>query len=116
MHTFAAQCLAKLEAQNAQLPPEQRKPIPKKPVAVGGGSLTREEANEAAWEAQKSAMVPCPKCGRTFSAHDRMAIHLKGCKEGGGAGGGGGADAKTSYSPSGGDGLGKTLTSTPPRM
>eukprot|EP00961_Rhodomonas_salina_P059769 802446-Rhodomonas_salina.1 len=26
-------------------------------------------------------MVPCPGCGRTFSARDRMEIHAKGCEK-----------------------------------
>mmetsp|Transcript_34368 Transcript_34368/g.74201 ORF Transcript_34368/g.74201 Transcript_34368/m.74201 type:complete len:308 (+) Transcript_34368:2-925(+) len=39
--------------------------------------------NAAAMEAQQAAMVPCPRCGRTFSDHDRMSKHLVGCKAAG---------------------------------
>ncbi len=30
---------------------------------------------------EEQVMVPCPGCGRTFSALERMQIHMKGCKD-----------------------------------
>ena len=36
--------------------------------------------NDAANTTAQSEMEPCPLCGRTFSAKDRMEIHLRSCK------------------------------------
>ncbi|XP_046549879.1 zinc finger protein 474-like [Haliotis rubra] len=73
------QCLEKWKIENQKLPKELRRPIPKKPQAVGGGRLTRDQMNEAAWEASKAQLVPCPNCGRTF-APDRLAVHQRACR------------------------------------
>ncbi|XP_005091781.1 zinc finger protein 474 [Aplysia californica] len=97
------QCLEKWKVQNAQLPKEQRRPIPRKPKAGADGQLTRAQMNEAAWEAAKAQLVPCPNCGRTF-APDRLVVHQRACKPkaggGGGGGGGGGASATATPAPS----------------
>ena len=45
--------------------------------------LYREQQNEAAWEASKAQLVPCPNCGRTF-APDRLTVHQRACKPKGG--------------------------------
>ena len=41
--------------------------------------LFREQMNEAAWEASKSQLVPCPNCARTFNP-ERLPVHLRSCK------------------------------------
>jgi len=38
-----------------------------------------EAYNEAAQTVHEGEMEPCPLCGRTFSAKDRLAIHLRSC-------------------------------------
>ncbi|GFO34224.1 Zinc finger protein 474-like [Plakobranchus ocellatus] len=73
------QCLDKWKVQNAQLPKEHRRPIPKKPEVLGGGLTTREQMNEAAYQSAQSQLVPCPNCGRTF-APDRLVVHQRACK------------------------------------
>lgn len=77
------QCLEKWKVQNDQLPREQRRPLPKKPEAISGGALTREQMNEAAWEASKAQLIPCENCGRTFLP-DRLTVHQRACKPKGG--------------------------------
>ncbi|KAI3379910.1 hypothetical protein SNEBB_006182 [Seison nebaliae] len=71
------QCLKKWEIENAKLPKFQRRPKPKKPENFS--SLTRDEMNEAAYEAAKAQLIPCEGCGRTF-ATDRLSVHQRGCK------------------------------------
>ncbi|ESP01248.1 hypothetical protein LOTGIDRAFT_157421 [Lottia gigantea] len=74
------QCLDKWKVQNAKLPREQRRPLPKKPKGIGeSGEITREQMNEAAWEASKEQLVPCQNCGRRF-APDRLPVHLRACR------------------------------------
>lgn len=75
------QCLKKWEVQNSLLPRELRRPKPVKPDFGGGNgaSMTREEMNEAAWEASKAQLVPCENCGRRF-APDRLPVHQRSCK------------------------------------
>ncbi|XP_046358986.2 zinc finger protein 474-like [Haliotis rufescens] len=73
------QCLEKWKIENQKLPKELRRPLPKKPQAVGGGGLTRDQMNEAAWEASKAQLIPCPNCGRTF-APDRLSVHQRACR------------------------------------
>ena len=78
------QCIKKWEAENANLPPEQRRKRPKKPEAVGGGggaASSVDAANEVAYAAYESNQSPCPNCGRTFNA-DRLPVHLRSCKAG----------------------------------
>ncbi|XP_072039115.1 zinc finger protein 474-like [Amphiura filiformis] len=77
------QCLKKWNIQNKQLPKELRRPTPKRPESLMGGGrssgkFNKAEMNEAAWEAHKSNLVPCPNCGRTF-APDRIQVHQRGC-------------------------------------
>jgi hypothetical protein len=35
--------------------------------------------NEAAWEASKAQLIPCPNCARTFNP-ERLPVHLRSCK------------------------------------
>ncbi|KAK7477843.1 hypothetical protein BaRGS_00030921 [Batillaria attramentaria] len=87
------QCLEKWKIENDKLPKEQRRPLPKKPQALGnGGALTRDQMNEAAWEASKAQLIPCSNCGRTF-APDRLPVHQRACKPKAGSSGGGGSNA-----------------------
>lgn len=93
------QCLKKWEIENSKLPRELRRKKPVKPE-FGGVGMTREEMNEAAWEASKAQLIPCDNCGRRF-APDRLSVHQRSCKpkpgqapppaqSSGGYGGGGG--------------------------
>ena len=36
--------------------------------------------NEIAYEQSKAEMEPCPLCGRTFAAKDRLAVHMRSCQ------------------------------------
>ena len=67
------------------LPPEQRRPRPRKldvPQVVSGGKRASVEAqNEAAYKSYEANQSPCPNCGRTFNS-DRLPIHLKSCRPG----------------------------------
>ncbi|XP_076465014.1 zinc finger protein 474-like isoform X2 [Babylonia areolata] len=74
------QCLQKWKNENDKLPRDQRRPEPKKPQALGtGGTATRQQMNEAAWESSQAALVPCPNCGRTFLP-DRLPVHQRACR------------------------------------
>ncbi|KAL4227285.1 hypothetical protein ACF0H5_012731 [Mactra antiquata] len=74
------QCLEKWKVENDRLPKGQRRPVPKKPEAIGGGGKYDVEAmNEAAWKSAQSQLIPCENCGRTF-APDRLAVHQRACK------------------------------------
>lgn len=73
------QCIKKWEIENNKLPRELRRPRPKKPENMDSGNMTREEMNEAAWEASKAQLLPCENCGRRFAA-DRLPVHLRSCK------------------------------------
>ncbi|CAF0866818.1 unnamed protein product [Adineta ricciae] len=77
------QCLEKWHYENAKLPPNLRRPAPRKPdVHIGnGGSYSLDEINNAAYEASKGQLVPCPNCGRRF-ASDRIQVHQRSCKPG----------------------------------
>ncbi|CAG5124678.1 unnamed protein product [Candidula unifasciata] len=88
------QCLEKWKVQNAQLPKEQRRPIPRKPQ----GPVSREEMNEAAWKSSQAQLVPCPNCARKF-APDRLVVHQRACKPKGGGGGGATSTAAPTKSP-----------------
>ena len=70
--------MKKWEQENEALEPHQRRPLPQKPDA----SLSREEANEAAYRSYESTMVPCDNCGRTFSGYDRLEVHQRSCNSG----------------------------------
>ena len=73
-------CLDKWKIENNNLPSEQRRPVPKKPQAMKAGQgYDVMAANEAAWEAAQSNLVPCPNCARTFNP-DRLQVHLRACK------------------------------------
>lgn len=72
------QCMKKWEVENNKLPRELRRRKPVKPE-FGGASMSREEMNEAAWEASKAQLIPCDNCGRRF-APDRLPVHQRSCK------------------------------------
>ncbi|KAJ8029201.1 hypothetical protein HOLleu_28539 [Holothuria leucospilota] len=78
------QCLKKWHIENDKLPHNLRRPEPRKPevrpiAGMKGGQYDIEAMNEAAWEASKANLVPCPICGRTFLP-DRLAVHQRSCK------------------------------------
>ncbi|KAA6394828.1 MAG: putative Zinc finger protein 474 [Streblomastix strix] len=86
------QCMEKFKAEQAKLPPGQRKPLPKPPqeflggggAIKGGGKIGQSQMdamNEAAYDSYIDNLSPCPNCGRKFAA-DRLPIHLKSCKPG----------------------------------
>ncbi|CAF0872326.1 unnamed protein product [Rotaria sp. Silwood1] len=77
------QCLEKWHVENAKLPPNLRRPPPRKPdVHIGSGdSYTLDQINDAAYEASKSQLIPCDNCGRKFAA-DRIQVHQRSCKPG----------------------------------
>ena len=69
---------------------EKGKPAPPPPELLAGllGDDDRplkptqkdwDAYNEAAYEASKAEMEPCPNCGRTFSSKDRLAVHMRSC-------------------------------------
>ena len=69
--------------ENRRLPKEQRRPLPKKPEAVGGsGSYTAEQHNAAAREAANANLASCRNCGRTFQP-DRLDVHERVCLKNG---------------------------------
>lgn len=76
-------CLEKWKLENKQLPKHQRRPLPRKPEILSGGSghVTLEQRNEAATRAHYDNLVPCGNCGRTFLP-DRLAIHERSCLKG----------------------------------
>ena len=98
------QCLEKWHVENAKLPPNLRRPPPRKPdvhigskwsfltmirgkvirripFSLGGASYSLDQINDAAYEASKSQLVPCDNCGRRFGA-DRIQVHQRSCKPG----------------------------------
>lgn len=95
------QCLEKWHVENAKLPPNIRRPPPRKPdVHIGSsGNYSLDDVNEAAYEASKAQLVPCENCGRKFAA-DRISVHQRSCKPGhtakpvGAAAGPGGASGR----------------------
>lgn len=77
------QCLQKWRLENEQLPPQLRRPEPKKPEVrpiAGTGSYDMDAMNEAAWQASQAQLVPCDRCGRTFLP-DRLVVHQRSCKK-----------------------------------
>ncbi|CAF0845417.1 unnamed protein product [Adineta ricciae] len=77
------QCLEKWHIENAKLPPNLRRPAPRKPdIHIGSkGSYSIDEINDAAYEASKAQLVPCENCGRKF-ASDRIQVHQRSCRPG----------------------------------
>ncbi|CAF2918409.1 unnamed protein product [Rotaria sp. Silwood2] len=77
------QCLEKWHFENAKLPPNLRRPPPRKPDVhiSSGGNFSLDEINDAAYEAAKASLVPCENCGRKFAA-DRISVHQRSCKPG----------------------------------
>eukprot|EP00736_Rhodelphis_marinus_P003036 Rmarinus@m.17043 len=69
------QCLKKFESEQQQLPPKLRRPLPSKPEAQPGKSLSNDEA----FAAYNANLSPCPNCGRTFRP-DRLLVHMRSCK------------------------------------
>lgn len=72
-------CLEKWHIENNQLPKHLRRPEPKKPEILSGGSYTLAEENEAAYYSAQAQFLPCRKCGRTFFP-DRLPVHERVCK------------------------------------
>ena len=80
-------CKKKWEDQEAQKPPNERKPVPEPPkalseIAVKGQITSKdmEKYNEDAYHDWKDkALEACPNCRRTFFP-DRLQIHLRSCK------------------------------------
>lgn len=96
------QCLKKWEGRNALLPRGEQRASPVKPSGVqamddllgelgsieaGGADYSDRAAvqaglidlaNDAAYDAYKGNLDPCPHCGRTF-AQARLAVHLRSC-------------------------------------
>ncbi|KAF2884241.1 hypothetical protein ILUMI_21933 [Ignelater luminosus] len=68
-------CLEKWERENASLPSNLRRKLPKKPDTP----MTAEQWNEYAWNACQDSLVPCENCGRTFLP-DRLVVHQRSCK------------------------------------
>lgn len=80
------QCLEKWKVENDKLPKGQRRPLPRKPGAVGGsGKYNMDAMNEAAWKSSQAQLIPCENCGRTF-APDRLPVHQRACKPKDGSG------------------------------
>ncbi|CAF1146054.1 unnamed protein product [Adineta steineri] len=77
------QCLEKWHIENAKLPPNLRRPAPRKPdIHIGSkGSYSIDEINDAAYEAAKAQLVPCDNCGRKFGS-DRIQVHQRSCRPG----------------------------------
>ena len=74
------QCLEKWKIENDKLPKGQRRPLPKKPEAIGaGGKYDIDAMNEAAWQSSQAQLIPCENCGRRF-APDRLPVHQRACK------------------------------------
>ena len=75
------QCIEKFEREQAKLPKDQRRPLPKEPET--NAALTREQYNEAAYkEFMDSGRQPCPNCRRGFVGK-ALEIHLRSCTPGG---------------------------------
>ncbi|KAM9507228.1 zinc finger protein 475 [Guaruba guarouba] len=75
------QCLEKWRTENNQLPSHLRRPEPKKPEVLTGGSYTLAAENEAAYQSAQAQLLPCGNCGRTFFP-DRLMVHEKCCRGG----------------------------------
>ncbi|UJR10266.1 hypothetical protein I4U23_014474 [Adineta vaga] len=77
------QCIEKWHIENAKLPPNLRRPPPRKPdIHIGTkGSYSIDQINDAAYEAAKAQLVPCDNCGRKF-ASDRIQVHQRSCRPG----------------------------------
>uniref|UniRef100_A0A7S4V0I3 C2HC/C3H-type domain-containing protein n=1 Tax=Alexandrium monilatum TaxID=311494 RepID=A0A7S4V0I3_9DINO len=72
------QCEKKWLAAEAQKPPNERRPVPKRPEL--DPTLSREEANDKLTQHWNDKVLePCPNCGRTFLP-DRLEIHLRSCR------------------------------------
>uniref|UniRef100_A0A8B9GS92 C2HC/C3H-type domain-containing protein n=1 Tax=Amazona collaria TaxID=241587 RepID=A0A8B9GS92_9PSIT len=70
------QCLEKWRTENNQLPSHLRRPEPKKPEVLTGGSYKLAVENEAAYQSAQAQLLPCRNCGRTFFP-DRLMVHEK---------------------------------------
>ncbi|XP_032062211.1 zinc finger protein 474-like [Aythya fuligula] len=73
------QCLEKWRIENDQLPRHLRRPEPRRPEALTGGSCVLTADNEAAYQSAQAQLLPCGNCGRTFLP-DRLIVHQRSCK------------------------------------
>ncbi|XP_006812092.1 zinc finger protein 474-like [Saccoglossus kowalevskii] len=78
------QCLKKWNAENKNLPKQNRRPVPQKPQILPGidkanANNDRERFNQAAYQSSQLQLVPCKHCGRTFFS-DRLPKHENYCK------------------------------------
>uniref|UniRef100_A0A8C3BZT4 C2HC/C3H-type domain-containing protein n=1 Tax=Cairina moschata TaxID=8855 RepID=A0A8C3BZT4_CAIMO len=73
------QCLEKWRIENDQLPRHLRRPEPRRPEALPGGSCVLTADNEAAYQSAQAQLLPCGNCGRTFLP-DRLVVHQRSCK------------------------------------
>ncbi|RNA01248.1 zinc finger protein 474 -like [Brachionus plicatilis] len=80
------QCLKKWEVENSKLPRSKQRSPPQKPTILpninNDSANDRDRFNQAAYEAAKTQLIPCSKCGRTF-ATDRIDVHERSCKSAG---------------------------------
>ncbi|XP_051645429.1 zinc finger protein 474 [Manacus candei] len=76
-----SQCLKKWHIENDQLPKHLRRPEPRKPEVLPGGSYTLTDENEAAYQSAQAQLVPCGNCGRTFFP-ERLPVHERCCRGG----------------------------------
>ncbi|KFW80484.1 Zinc finger protein 474, partial [Manacus vitellinus] len=74
-----SQCLKKWHIENDQLPKHLRRPEPRKPEVLPGGSYTLTDENEAAYQSAQAQLVPCGNCGRTFFP-ERLPVHERCCR------------------------------------
>ncbi|XP_040397816.1 zinc finger protein 474-like [Cygnus olor] len=73
------QCLEKWRIENDQLPRHLRRPEPRRPEVLTGGSCMLTAENEAAYQSAQAQLLPCGTCGRTFLP-DRLIVHQRSCK------------------------------------
>ncbi|KAM6109737.1 zinc finger protein 475 [Phoenicopterus ruber ruber] len=92
------QCLEKWRVENDQLPRHLRRPEPRKPEVLTGGSCMLTAENEAAYHSAQAHLLPCGNCGRTFLP-DRLIVHQKSCR-----GGSSGVGLSSSSTPKSGKG------------
>ncbi|XP_027526716.1 zinc finger protein 474 isoform X3 [Neopelma chrysocephalum] len=76
-----SQCLKKWHIENNQLPKHLRRPEPRKPEVLPGGSYRLTDENEAAYQSAQAQLVPCGNCGRTFFP-ERLPVHERCCRGG----------------------------------
>ncbi|KEG10669.1 hypothetical protein DQ04_03441060 [Trypanosoma grayi] len=101
------QCYTKKVAQWEVSDPATRGRKPKHPDTVNwkGEGISQEKLNDDQFHEFTANLVPCRECGRKFLP-DRLVVHLRSCKGGGGGGGGRGASRGGASGGGGGGGGG----------